>query len=190
MTCIVASKIGKDGLFIGSDSLGSNVNGFAMQRPNEKIIETLICNNTENPDKMYLAFSGSFRLIQILRSCLVLPSNAHDSIIDYLIKDVIPTIIGTLSNYGFELVEGSFGGEGIIIYKNRIFYIGDDFQVCECENYYAVGGGQELALGSLFSSMQANKSSEESVIQALEVAELHNIFVRRPWDIRKVEDAN
>jgi hypothetical protein len=94
-------------------------------------------------------------------------------------------MIEVLSNNNYNTMETNF--EGMILYKNNIYYVGDDFQVDVCDDYYAIGIGMQLALGSLYTSKALGTSSEVSVNLALEVAEKHNGFVRRPWDIRQVQ---
>ncbi len=183
MTCIVASKIGKDGLIIGSDNIGSRIDGFVMTRNDKKIFE----KDTLNGSHIVFTFSDSFRVIQILESFLELPSDEGIEPLTYIKEHVITNMIEVLSNNNYNTMETNF--EGMILYKNNIYYVGDDFQVDVCDDYYAIGIGMQLALGSLYTSKALGTSSEVSVNLALEVAERHNGFVRRPWDIRRI-DAN
>lgn len=181
MTCIVASKIGNDGLIIGSDNIGSRVDGFVMTRNDKKIFEL----KTENGNKLVFAFSESFRAIQILESFLSLPDDSsYINPLVYIKEVVVPHMIEVLSNNNYNTMETNF--EGLVLYRNNIYYIGDDFQIDICDDYFAIGIGIQLALGSLYTSKAIGLSSEQSVNLALEVAEKHNGFVRRPWDIRKV----
>lgn len=183
MTCIVASKIGKDGLIIGADNIGSRADGFVMPRNDKKIFE----KETTNGTPITFAFSESFRAIQILESFLESPDDSNLEPLNYIREHLIPTIMEVLANNNYNISETNM--DGLIIYKGEIYYLGDDFQVDKCDDYYAIGIGNQLAIGSLYSSKALGATSEESVHLALEVAERHNGFVRRPWDIRRI-DAN
>jgi hypothetical protein len=183
MTCIVASKIGKDGLIIGADNIGSRIDGFVMTRNDRKIFE----KKTSNGTSLTFAFAESFRAIQILETFLVPPDDTNLEPLQYIKGALIPEIISTLENNNYNVLEANM--DGLLIYKGEIYYIGDDFQVDICDDYYAIGIGNQLAIGSLYTSKKLGATSNESVNLALEVAEKHNGFVRRPWDIRRI-DAN
>jgi len=68
----------------------------------------------------------------------------------------------------------------------RIFSMDSDFHIGEADvQYMAEGAGQELALGSLYSTAQV-KTPRKRVRMALEAAAKFNMSVRPPFTIIEV----
>ncbi len=84
--------------------------------------------------------------------------------------------------------DGDEGGIFIITVQGagRIFTMDSDFHIGEADvQYMAEGAGQELALGSLYSTAQI-KTPRKRVRMALEAATKFNMSVRPPFTIIEV----
>jgi hypothetical protein len=77
------------------------------------------------------------------------------------------------------------GGTFLVGHKGRLFTIDSDFQVGEqVEDYAAVGCGDDIALGSMYSTI--GKPVEERIRTALQAAEAFSTGVRGPFNILKL----
>jgi len=91
-------------------------------------------------------------------------------------------------NFGSGTEEGDEGGIFLITVQGagRIFSMDSDFHIGEADvQFMAEGAGQELALGSLFST-GAVKTPRKRVRMALEAASKFNMSVRPPFTIIEV----
>lgn len=186
MTCVVG-YIDKDNerLIMGSDSAGSD-GSHVQERKDPKIFEK---------GDFLIGCTTSFRMIQIMKYSMNLPEIGNKDIFEYMCTDFVNTLIDTFKCKGFhkKYDDGSLmGGTFLVGYKNRLFAIYDDFQVCEVkDDFNAVGSGYKFALGAL-KVLSANKdlSVEEKVLIALDVSERYSAGVRRPFHIYKKENTN
>ncbi len=181
MTCI-AGILDKDGvIYIGGDSAG--VGGLGLHiRADEKVF----VNN-----KMIMGFTSSFRMGQLLRYKFSPPEFfGQKDVYDYMVNDFINGVRKCLKDGGFakKKDEVEEGGTFIVGYKSRLFYVQDDYQIGEMrENFIAVGCGDDIALGSLYSTKNTKMKSEERIELALKSAEQFSAGVRSPFVIKKLK---
>jgi hypothetical protein len=90
-----------------------------------------------------------------------------------------------MKNGGYATIKDGveFGGTFLVGFKGRLFRIADDFQVGESEHGFdACGSGEDVALGSLFSTrLLTARSAQERLEEALRAAETFNAGVRGPF---------
>ena len=140
---------------------------------------------------MLIGFTTSFRMGQIIKNYLVLPT--HSESLDpytYISTLVVESIRSLLKVYGFTTVTSNAESAGtfLVCYDNNIYKIDSDFQVAEClEAYQAIGSGRDLALGSLFSTNKGNLNLEERARLSLEAAANFNASVRAPFIYKILE---
>lgn len=178
MTCIVGLEHeGK--VYIGGDSAG--VNGWTMMvRADEKVF-------TNGP--FVMGFTSSFRMGQLLRFALHVPSRAEDQADDYefMCTTFIEAVRKCLKDGGFAKVENGVDSAGVFLvgYRGRLYYVDVDFQVGRAASgYSACGCGDEIALGALAVTSGAFAlDPEQRVRRALEAAQAHSAGVRGPFHI-------
>lgn len=74
------------------------------------------------------------------------------------------------------------GGEFLVGYKGNLYCIYGDFQVgLNADRYAACGCGDDLALGSLFTTKDLNMTPKEKLTAALEAASHHSAGVSGPY---------
>ena len=84
--------------------------------------------------------------------------------------------------YARKTDEQESAGTFIVGIRGRIFTVYDDYQVAEpLLDYLAVGCGQDIALGSLFSTEGTSTTPKERVMVALQAAEEFSAAVRSPF---------
>lgn len=176
MTCIVGyldKKTKK--VIIGGDSAG--VAGLNITiRKDPKVFSV---------GHFIFGCTSSFRMIQLLRFCFKAPEIKSKDIYEYMCTDFVDAVKECFKNGGYlqKYTEGDEkGGTFLVAYKNRLFRIEDDFQVCENFNGIdAVGCGSEFALGSLYTSIKQNLTPKEKVNTALESAAFFSGGVSKPF---------
>ena len=176
MTCIVGyldKKTKK--VTIGADSAG--VAGFDLTiRKDTKVFQ--------NGD-FIIGCTSSFRMIQLLRFSFKPPKVTKSDLYEYMCTDFIDEVRKCFQNGGYlqKYKDGDEkGGSFIVGYKNRLFFIEDDFQVGETLNGIAsVGCGAPFALGALHSVSTSEKSAKEKVTIALEAAAFYSAGVAKPF---------
>lgn len=71
----------------------------------------------------------------------------------------------------------------LVAWRDRLFEVYNDHTIQELDNYWAVGSGQDLALGSLYTTFELEGLSIEDKAQlALESAEAYKATVRGPFN--------
>lgn len=179
MTCIVAlAHEGK--VYMGCDSAG--VCGYSLQvRADPKIYRV---------GEFLFGFTSSFRMGQLLGYKFTPPD--HDPrlpVEKYMVTEFIDKLRECLKAGGFAKKDSEVESAGtfLVAYKQRIFYVGNDYQVGEnTDPYNACGCGEDLALGSLFSTQQHAQfelTPSERVKLALQAAERFSAGVRAPFRI-------
>jgi len=182
MTCIVGIKDKElHRVVIGGDSAASADSSYNLRK------DPKVFKNGE----FLFGCATSFRMMQLLRFSFKPPiiEEGRD-IYEYMCTDFINEVRKCFSEGGYLQKEQSgeeIGGQFIIGYKDRLFYIDDDFQVAEfIDDYHAIGCGADFALGSLalLSQIFINETLiENKVKMALEVAEHFALGVQRPFVI-------
>lgn len=174
MTCIVGLIEG-DTVWMGGDSAG--VAGYSLSvRADAKVFRN---------GPMLFGFTSSFRMGQLLRYAFTVPDHDPRTDIDkYMATTFINAVRQCLKDHGFasRTNEVEEGGQFLVGYKGRLFYIGGDYQVGEAvDGFDAVGCGHDLAKGALFAT--AHLRGRERALLALQAAERHSAGVRGPFHI-------
>lgn len=177
MTCIVGIIDKKSGkVHLGGDSAAGGADFSIIERKEPKVFK--------NGD-FVIGFCDSFRMGQILRYKFIPPrqrKNIDDN--EYMATDFIDGVKKCFSENGF----GSFipkeenkGGEFLVGYNGTLYVIEEDFQVgVQTTNYYAIGIGQDLALGAFYATESQNPTERMEI--ALKAASRFNSGVREPFN--------
>jgi ATP-dependent protease HslVU (ClpYQ) peptidase subunit len=179
MTCIVALKQDNK-VWMGADSAG--VGGSSLHvRVDPKIYRV---------GTMLIGFTTSFRMGQLLGYKLKMPDHdpRHD-IARYMATDFIDACRNCLKDGGFAKKESEveIGGTFLVAYSGRIFQISSDYQVGErTDPYNAVGCGEDIALGSLYTSSGIILDPKERIMKALEAAATYSSSVRAPFFVEEL----
>lgn len=179
MTCI-AGLVHEGKVYIGGDSAG--VGGYSLTvRADEKVFIK---------DKFIMGFTSSFRMGQLLRFKLEIPF--HKPGIDtyeYMVTEFVEAVRQCLKDGGFaqNLNGEETGGRFLVGYQGELFFIDEDFQVGRpllC--YDAVGCGEDIAKGSLFSTRHKEDLPEARVLDSLKAAEQFSAGVRGPFSVLSI----
>jgi len=129
---------------------------------------------------------GSLRDINIIRveSELIDELSFYKDIIDfdYVVSRVVPKMFEILAKYE-RLSKDSdcikyMNSSYLISIKSNIYEIGMDGSVIEVDDYTAIGSGQDIALGSLNTSLKL--SPKERIIKAIQASCKTNLYVNYP----------
>ena len=177
MTCIIG-LLSPSGTWIGGDSAG--VGGLSLVvRKDEKVF---FING-----RFLLGYTSSFRMGQLLRFGFVPPEQKKkQSDFEYLCTDFIDAVRQRLKTGGYLTIKDNEerGGTFLLAYKSGLYEISDNFQVgIPVDPYGACGCGDEIALGSLYSTAQDN-DPKRRMLTALQAAERFSAGVRRPFVIK------
>ena len=176
MTCI-AGFVEGDRVWIGGDSAASH--GMSIHiRAEPKVFRN---------GSLLIGFSQSFRMGQVLRHILVVPE--HDptmTVEQYASTALVDAIQAALSDAGVTCGPCEYGAGNILIgYAGNLFFIDHDFQVgFPIYRYYAIGSGQDIALGALYAS--GRLQGEERLTRALGAAVEFNASCRGPFTIDSI----
>lgn len=173
MTCIVGYVEGNQ-IVMGGDSAG--VGGYELiVRADQKVFRN---------GPMLFGFTSSFRMGQLLRYALTVPTHHPDVPIDtYMVTVFIDAVRTCLKDHGWasKSSERESGGTFLVGYQGRLFSVQDDYQVeCAVDPYNACGCGAQVALGAMHASRLPGR---ERVQAALEAAERFSAGVRGPFHI-------
>lgn len=176
MTCIVGLKDGRD-VYVGGDSAG--VMGLSITtRADAKVFRN---------GAYVIGFAGSFRMRDVLEHIFVPPAPPSKDTERFMATDFINSMRTVFAdNEVSQYVEGTvlFPGKIIVAFKSNLFVIDSDYQVGKPANGYdAIGVGEHLALGSLYST--AGYRAVERVEEALEAASHFSGGVTPPYTILK-----
>jgi len=165
MTCIVGFiDKNKNNVVIGADSAG--VSGLDITiRKDAKVFKV---------NDFVIGCTSSFRMIQLLQFSFNPPKVYDKELYEYMCTDFI-NAVRTCFKDGDEK-----GGTFLVAYKDRLFKIEGDFQVCESlQGYDCCGCGEPYALGSIYNTSKT--SANEIVLDALKTAEYFSGGVVRPF---------
>lgn len=180
MTCIVAVE--HNGvIYMGGDSAG--VGGLSLTvRDDKKVFKN---------GEMVFGFTSSFRMGQLLEFKLDLPYHKPKiSDYKYMVTEFIDAVRSCLKDGGYARNTSGeeSGGTFLVGYRGTVYRIDGDFQVgMPTDPYSAVGCGDDLALGSLYSTRARETDPMQRVMEALEAAERFSAGVRRPFNIVSTE---
>ncbi len=176
MTCIAG--IVKDGVvWIGGDSCGSNTRLNTIRRDG-KVFET---------GEFIIGYTSSYRMGQLLQYSFHVPKQRlEESDYQYMTTRFIDSVRDCFKAGGYMRVNNSeeSGGKFLVGYRGNLYEVDSDYQVGipDC-GYSAVGSGDEVALGSLYSSDGEGRSPRERIILALEAAEYLTPYVKAPFHV-------
>jgi hypothetical protein len=180
MTCIVGLVEGSR-VWMGGDSAG--VGGYELTvRADAKVFRN---------GPMLFGFTSSFRMGQLLRYALTVPD--HDPRVDidrFMATTFIDAVRACLKANGFARTNNSAeeGGQFLVGYRSRLFYVGADYQVGEAlDGFDAVGCGHDVAKGAL--AVTAHLEGRDRVLAALGAAERYSAGVRAPFRVDVLEPA-
>ena len=184
MTCIAAlvdthSKT----IYMGGDSAGTRgyYTVMTMKTPKVFINQGFLFGST-----------GTMRTLQILQHSFVPPSyHPKDMKIEEFMNRVFVDALRTcLKDSGAALKDKEQEGqsnETLVGYRGKIFLIDSAYAAIEVvDNYMAVGCGDELALGSLFSTEKTRLSPRQRLEMALNAASYHCNSVRSPYNFQEL----
>lgn len=164
-------------VYIGGDSASSNTE-FITQSKDKKIFK--------NGDFIFGCIT-SWRMIQLLKYSFVPPQINSDDIHHYMCTDFIESIKKCFKDGGFiknEDDKENYGGDFIVGYKDRLFFIDILFAVHESfNNFHALGSGAYYALGSMFSDRKNKLNPKEKIIKALDASAFFSPSVCKPYYI-------
>ncbi len=175
MTCI-AGIIDDGNIWIGADSAG--VDGYKMTRRSD----TKVFSN----GPFIMGFTTSFRMGQILQYSFSPPEHPKNCETDEFMRTFfVDSIRKCMKKEGYAAVYDGReeGGTFLVGYDKRLFEVHDDFQVGESlYTFSACGCGEDIALGSLFSTQNVY-DSKSRILLALKASEEFSAGVRSPFRI-------
>jgi len=179
MTCIVGC-IDKSGrVYIGGDSAG--VSGAdVMIRKDTKVFKN---------GQFVIGCTTSFRMIQILKFKFKPPKIlATRDVYEYMCTDFIDAVRAAFGDNGFMQTAkhgDEQGGQFLVGYKDRLFEIGNDFQVGEnLDGIASIGHGYKYALGAMHSILDNSAvKTYDRVRMALNAAVHFSGAVCEPYTI-------
>lgn len=128
--------------------------------------------------------TASYRALQLLRfdNALAQMEPTENEATEFMVRSFVPRLRTILKEGGHIHVEnGCERSEAILLaaFRSHLFRIDTDFQVAEsADSFIACGCGEEIMLGSLFSTSGDPRQRLEI---ALSAAERYSAGVRRPW---------
>lgn len=175
MTCIVGLVDNKK-VYIGGDSAG--VAGYSLiVRNDDKVFKN---------GEFIMGFTSSFRMGQLLRYYFSPPPCNTWDVEKYMVTDFVDAVRRCLKEGGFAHISNNEeeGGVFLVGFKERLFKIEGDYQVAwNTVPFDAVGCGDHLALGAMHILNKLEKTPEEKITAALQVAETYSAGVRGPFKI-------
>lgn len=172
MTCIVGIKH-DGGVWIGGDSAGSAGHSIAI-RADPKVFRV---------GPAVIGFTSSFRMGQALMFGWTVPKRHGDvDLFEWMCTDFIDAVRARLASAGFRRRENEeeSGGVFLVGVEGGLFRIDSDFQVgVDGRGYDAVGCGEDLAKGSLFTT--GGDRPAERIKTALAAAAAHSAWVAPPF---------
>lgn len=189
MTCIVGWADDEGNICIGGDSAG--VAGLNLTtRADEKVFKN---------GEMLFGFTSSFRMGQLLRFSLSIPSRTEkQDDYDFMCTDFINAVRKCLKDGGYAKVNNGVeeGGSFIVGYRGTLYSVDSDFQVGKpMDPFDAVGCGESFAKGASWTLLHSEMPIKTKVERALEAAHRFSAGVRPPYviltlDAPKTKDTN
>lgn len=179
MTCIVGVKHEGE-VYIGGDTAGTAGLDQTI-RSDQKVFRN---------GPFVMGFTTSYRMGQILRYNLVPPKLPDTRLDRFMVVDFITAVRETLKDNGWlgreETSLRDEGGTFIVGVRDQLYIVESDFQVgISADHYAAVGCGDNIALGSLFTT--TGQDPRDRVRMALKAAAHHSAGVSAPFTILKVK---
>lgn len=174
MTCIVG-VVDEGRVFLGGDSAASNTDSITTQKSSKVWVK----------EGFAFGYTSSFRMGQILRYSLHVPHRHSDiDVDDYIHTDFIEEVrrLFTEGGYTYSQSGRDSGGNFLLGHQGRLWEVQSDFSITESiHGYAAVGSGEHVALGSLYSTNQSPVRTRIST--ALKAAAEFVPSVRGPYKV-------
>lgn len=171
----IAALVHDGKVYMAGDSAG--VSGFTLrQRGDAKVFVN---------GAMVMGFTTSFRMGQLLRWRFVAPH--HPDGVDperYMSTDFVDAVRGCLKSGGFAKRENEVeqGGNFLVGYRGQIWSVDSDYQVGTSRfPFDAVGCGDDLCMGSLYSTAEFELDPVVRLGMSLDAAEAFSSGVRSPF---------
>lgn len=182
MTCI-AGLVHKDTIYMGADSAGTADSRLRTREDPKVFIR----------DNMIFGFTSSFRMGQLIQYSLKIPDYHKDMTNhEYMATSFVDAVIKCLKDGGYAEKNNDVesGGHFLVGYRNKIYNIQTDYQVAvNTENFNAIGSGDDLALGSLYTTHIFSPETPHTRIRvALRTAENFNAYVRSPFTVLELKN--
>jgi hypothetical protein len=139
-----------------------------------------------------MGFTSSFRMGQLLAHAFNPPKRHADAdVFAFMVTDFIDQVRSCLKAGGYaeKHHDAEVGGTFLVGYAGRLFKIDGDYQVGETLlGYDACGCGEDIALGSMFST--GHLPPQERLQKALEAAAEFSAGVTAPFNFVAANDNN
>jgi ATP-dependent protease HslVU (ClpYQ) peptidase subunit len=179
MTCIAAIAH-KGKVWMGGDSAGSDSSFSIQTRTDPKVFEK---------GEFLIGIAGSFRMGNLLRFKFHPPAPAEgEESLEFICTSFLDAVRICFIENGYaqkennvEVIDGLF----LVGWRGSIYCVYEDYQVATVsEEYAAIGCGQDLALGALYSTK--DKKPQDRLRNALEAAARFSAGVRGPFVIKSI----
>jgi ATP-dependent protease HslVU (ClpYQ) peptidase subunit len=168
-------------VWIGGDSAGSDNSSICIRR-DPKVFKN---------GHFLIGFCGSFRFGQLLHYKFTPPLNSEEKdAFNFMVTDFADAVRELAKEHGILKIEDNVEElediQLLIGYQGRLFTLEEDFQIGEVENeYYAVGEGMDLALGSMYTTSRQKRgyTPRKRLEMALEASALFCKSVAPPFVI-------
>lgn len=179
MTCISA-LVHEGKVYIGGDSAG--VGGYNLTvRADDKVFIK---------DDFIMGFTSSFRMGQLLRYKLETPYHKPEiDSYEYMVTEFVEAVRQCLKDGGYSQNNNGeeTGGTFLVGYRGELFMIDNDFQVGKpLIGYDAIGCGEDIAKGSLFSTRNMQEAPDARILESLKAAEQFSAGVRGPFKVLSI----
>lgn len=179
MTCIVG-LVRKGEVWMGADSAG--VGGLSLERRSDRKVQIVA-------KTFVIGFTSSFRMGQLLTVGFQPPQpRVGEDLMHFMVNDFVDAVRNRLKAGGYAErdKEVERGGTFLVGYAGRLFKIEGDYQVGErIEGFNACGCGDDLALGSLYSTQ--GKDPRGRLMMALQAAEAFSAGVSGPFNVETLK---
>lgn len=179
MTAIAG--IVEDGkVWIGGDSAGASGLSLTVRSDPKVFIN----------GEFVFGYTSSFRMGQLLEHEFT-PPKPHEGEdgMPYMVKRFIPGVKSTLRSGGYQVSRDGqdTGGTFLVGYRGQLYMVHNDYQVARLKQpFAAVGCGEDLALGSLYTTREFDLSPRARIEIALEAAAEFSAGVRGPFTVLHV----
>jgi ATP-dependent protease HslVU (ClpYQ) peptidase subunit len=179
MTCVVG-LVENNKIYLGGDSLTS-----IGDRKYTKTLPKVV----NKGNKFLIGSAGDVSATQpvLFISDLGIEQTPEQSDMEYMIMNIVEEFRRVLMSRGKIISENGEEHSDVaflIGYNNKLYHIDPYFSVMVAQcGYDAIGTGQQVALGSLYTTSLTNMKAEERIKIALEAAAEHHCDVIPPFKI-------
>ena len=178
MTCIVGLET-PEGVWIGGDSAVSEDESDRIQTLAAPKVFKLRSGGPHG--EILVGFSESLRAGQVVKYGFSPPRCLGKSPEEYLSTDFSDALLSCMRTQHSD-ADGHMTCQLLIGYRKKLFMLDGWFGVVtSAHGYSAIGAGEDIALGSLYSTRR--RKPEERIILALKAASEFNAFVRPPFTV-------